>query len=112
MTASILHVSICHDFGFKKLFREGFKKAEIANYNQEERDNYKNSLKNYRDLKNILDTAYSDGEKIGMEKGERKRNIEVAENGIRNGLTDEIIKSLTGLSVEEINTIRKRTDLS
>ncbi|MEM7184169.1 MAG: PD-(D/E)XK nuclease family transposase [Spirochaetota bacterium] len=96
----------------EEVFVEGFQKAEIANYNQEERDTYEKSLKSYRDLKGVLDTAYSDGEKIGIEKGEKKRNKEVVENGIRAGLTDEVIQSLTGLSVEEISAIRKRIDLA
>ena len=79
------------DFGFKKLFGTPlnkdllisspaalqeriftrlFEQAEIARYTPEERQDYEDSLKVYRDMKNVLDTAELKGaikEKYGNE---------------------------------------------
>jgi predicted transposase/invertase (TIGR01784 family) len=43
------------------IFNQAFEKAELANYNQVELDNYENSLKVYRDLNGVIDTAYEEG---------------------------------------------------
>ncbi len=42
------YISSFTDFGFKKLFKQ----AEIAQYTEQEYDEYELSLKYYRDLKN------------------------------------------------------------
>ncbi len=44
-----------------KIFMKFFGEAEIANLAQEERVAYEQSLKVYRDLKNVTDTAFEDG---------------------------------------------------
>ena len=43
-----------------EIFIQAFNTAEIANYNPNERDVYEQSLKSYRDLKNVIDTAVDD----------------------------------------------------
>jgi hypothetical protein len=50
------------DFGLKKLFGEAvlakiFKVADMANLSKEERRAYEQSVKQYRDLKKVTDTA-------------------------------------------------------
>ncbi|NCD42526.1 MAG: Rpn family recombination-promoting nuclease/putative transposase [Bacteroidia bacterium] len=52
---------------FAKLFGE----AEIARFDKKQLMAYDESLKYYRDLKNSVDTAREEGEKVGIEKGER-----------------------------------------
>ncbi len=54
------------------IFSKFFEEAEIASYNKEELKNYEKSLKYYRDLKNTIDTAYSDGIEEGREEIEKK----------------------------------------
>lgn len=66
----------------EKVFQQLFKTAEIAAFTKDERIEYEDSLKKYRDIKNSLDTAFDDGktkgraegrmegEAIGLEKGE------------------------------------------
>ena len=46
------------------------------------------------------------GEKIGLEKGETKKAIEIAKNAIDHGLKNEDISKITGLSVKEIENLR------
>jgi predicted transposase/invertase (TIGR01784 family) len=80
-----------------EVFSKAFEKAEIAKYGAIELDNYENSLKTYRDLKGVIDTAFVEGKLEGK--------LEVAKNAKQIGLkTEEIIK-LTGLTKEEIEKL-------
>jgi len=79
------------------VFEQAFEKAEIAKFNQTEIDSYENSLKIYRDLKGVIDTAKMDGK--------AERNTEIAKSLKLEGVAMEIIVKVTGLSVEEINKL-------
>ncbi len=46
----------------EKIFSQLFEQAEIAQFDDKEYEAYEESLKEYRDLKNSLDTAFDDGE--------------------------------------------------
>lgn len=75
------------------VFMQAFEKAEIANYSEEERQDYAQSLKNYRDLKNVIDTAFDEGK------------IEVARNLKSLKVDINIISKSTGLTYEEIDNL-------
>jgi predicted transposase/invertase (TIGR01784 family) len=114
----------------ERIFTRLFEQAEIARYTPEERLDYEDSLKVYRDLKNVLDTAELKGMKKGLRQGieqglqqgieqGRQQGIEQGrqegiEKGIAQGALDEkrknarTMKSL-GLPLE---TIAKVTGLS
>lgn len=47
-----------------------------------------------------------DGYKQGFEQGELKKSIEVAKIAINQGMSDELISDLVGLSIREIQIIR------
>lgn len=80
-----------------EVFKQAFEKAELAKFDQTELDSYENSLKTYRDLKGVIDTAFDEGKIEGK--------IEVARSAKQMGLsTDDIIK-LTGLSESEISKL-------
>jgi len=79
----------------EEIFNQAFEKAELANYNQVELDNYENSLKVYRDLNGVIDTAYEEG------KLEEKKAI--AKLLKTNGYPTPEIAKVTGLSETEIN---------
>lgn len=57
----------------ESIFEQAF--AEIARFNPQQQQDYENSLKYYRDLKNVIDTAVSEaaleGETRGFEKGKK-----------------------------------------
>lgn len=74
---------------FEKLFRQ----AEIAKFTPEERQDYEESVKIYRDLKNSLDTAAW------------KEKVKIAKKLKAMGLSDEQIAEGTGLTVEEIEAL-------
>lgn len=53
----------------ERVFEKLFRAAEIARFDPEERMAYETSLKVYRDLKNVFDTARRDGWREGEAKG-------------------------------------------
>ena len=87
----------------ENIFMKLFETAEISKFNQKEYQEYEDSLKYYRDLKNSLDTAKEEG-KI---EGKIEEKIEVAKKGLTEGLPMEIIIKLTGLTEQEINELKK-----
>lgn len=92
-----------------KIFSKLFEQAEIANYTEQEYAEYEESLKHYRDLKNVIDTAYDEGLAEGFEKGREEGKIEAlrltALQLKQAGVAFEIIVQATGLSIEEINQL-------
>ena len=85
-----------------EVFAQAFEKAKLANLGQVERDTYENSLKVYRDLKGIIDTAFDEGRVEGRLEGK----IEVAKALKENGVSVEVIIKATGLSANEINRLK------
>jgi predicted transposase/invertase (TIGR01784 family) len=76
-------------------------KAELAKFGSIERDKYETSLKNYRDLKSVIDTAFDDGKLEGM----LEARIESARQLKALGVSIEIIMKSTNLSKEEIENL-------
>ena len=58
-------------FGGETVFEGAFKKAELVALNPDEQLNYEASLKVYRDLKGVIDTAHEEGKLLGLEEGEQ-----------------------------------------
>ena len=83
------------------VFIQAFEKAEIAKYSDEDRQDYEASLKTYRDLKGVIDTAFDEG-KI---EGKLEEKLEVAKKMKAKGLTPSDISDLTGLSEDEIENL-------
>jgi predicted transposase/invertase (TIGR01784 family) len=79
------------------VFTQAFEKAELAKYGQAELDSYQNSLKTYRDLKGVIDTAFDEGKLEGK--------LEVAKKMKHKGLSSSYISDLTGLSENEIDKL-------
>lgn len=88
-----------------RIFQKLFEAAEIARFSPEERDAYEDSLKYYRDLKNVVDTSREEGILEGIEKGIEKRNVEIAQKMKEKGLSNSEISEMTGLSEDEINDL-------
>ncbi|GAB4405264.1 MAG: Rpn family recombination-promoting nuclease/putative transposase [Bacteroidia bacterium] len=84
-----------------RIFQKLFEAAEIARFSPEERAAYEDSLKYYRDLKNVVDTSREEGIIEGMEQ----RSIEIARKMKARGLPDAAIAELTGLSEDEIGAL-------
>jgi len=83
----------------EKVFAKLFEAAEIGKFNHEEMAQYEQSLKYYRDLKNVIDTSFFEG------RIEERLNI--ARKALRQNLPLSVIAELTGLSEEEIAALQQ-----
>jgi predicted transposase/invertase (TIGR01784 family) len=83
----------------EKVFAKLFEVAEIAKFSPAEKEEYEESLKSYRDLKNVIDTSKMEG------KLEEK--IEIALKAIEENLPINVISRLTGLSEAEVKKLKK-----
>ncbi len=77
----------------ERIFQKLFEAAEIAKLSKNEREAYENSLKHYRDINNIADTAKEEGK------------MEVARAMKLDGMSLEKIQQFTGLSMEELTEL-------
>lgn len=76
-----------------RIFKKLFEAAEIAKFTPEERVAYEESLKYYRDIKNVVDTSKQEGK------------IEVAIELKKNNVPIDIIIKSTGLTREDIERL-------
>ena len=81
----------------ERIFQKLFEAAEIARFDPEEKAKYEESLKYYRDLKNVVDTSYEEGKEEGK--------IEVILKSYEAGLDVETISKITGKSFEEVKKV-------
>lgn len=72
--------------------------AEVASLSKEEREQYDESLRHYRDTIIVMEGQYLEGEK----KGRAEEKLTIARSLKQMGMTDSNIAKATGLSVEEI----------
>jgi predicted transposase/invertase (TIGR01784 family) len=80
-----------------EIFTKAFEKAELAKFGAVDLDNYETSLKIYRDLKGVIDTAFDEGKLEGK--------LEIAKLLKENGVSIHIINKTTGLTDDEINKL-------
>lgn len=81
----------------EQIFEKLFETAEIAKFTQEQIRSYEDSLKYYRDLKNSLDTARTEGE--------YKKAVDIAKKLKESNVDIEIIIQSTGLLRKEIDEL-------
>ncbi|MDR1407723.1 MAG: hypothetical protein LBJ23_06730, partial [Tannerella sp.] len=100
----------------ERVFGRLFHIAEIACFTPEEASVYEDSLKVYRDLKNVIDTAVEEAREEGLKEGlkegkiegERKKSLQVVLNCARKGMSKKDTADITGLSVDEIALILEK----
>ena len=59
-------------------------------------------------LMNASEEAEERGHERGIEQGSKEKALEIAKNFLKMGLTDEQIANGTGLSIEEIEILKKQ----
>ena len=113
----------------ERVFTKLFEAAEIAKFTKTEYDNYEESLKVYRDWKNMIVTekkiSWEEGHEIGreegreegmkegmekgmekgMEEGKKQNAIEMAKILKEKGVAIDIIAESSGLTEEQINAL-------
>ena len=87
----------------EKVFLKLFETAEIAKLKPAEYKQYEASVNAYRDIFNIKNTYLEKG----IEKGEKKKAIKVAKKMIKKGMDISLISEMTGLTENEINTMKE-----
>jgi len=92
-----------------RIFQKVFETAEIAKFSPADKVKYEESLKYYRDLKNVVDTSYEEGKAEGIAEGEIKGKIEgkieIARQMKLDGESIDKIIRYTGLSAQDIENI-------
>ena len=63
---------------------------------------HKENLNDYRDLRSALQTSY----KEGVEEGEKVKAVIIAKKALKNGLAIELMAEITGLRMDEIETLK------
>jgi predicted transposase/invertase (TIGR01784 family) len=96
-------------FGDEEIFCDAFRKAELAQMPPEDHVRYQHSLKIYRDIKNVIDSAYDEGKlegkAEGLAQGVAKGKLEIARAMKAQGLDISLISTITGLSMTEIKQL-------
>jgi len=85
----------------ERIFTKLFEAAEIAKFTPKEREAYEESLKYYRDIKNVVDTSREEG----REEGKEERNFEIGKQMKIEGFANNQIKKITGLTDEQIEEL-------
>ena len=104
------------------LFTRLFMLAEIHNFTAEEYKQYQKSLKSMGDFDNIISSTAELAEKRGLEKGraegraeglaeglaegKAEQTVAIAKEMLSDGMSAEMISKYTGLTIDEIETLR------
>lgn len=86
----------------ERIFERFFRTAEVANFTPEERETYEDSLKHYRDIKNVVNTSFEEGK----EEGKEEERVEIARNMLQKGMDIALIAELTDLTIEDIKKLK------
>ena len=85
----------------ERIFTRLFEQAEIAKLNPQELLDYEESVKVYRDLFNVVNTA----ERKGREEGRAEEKMDIARKMKNMGMDVDLIAQATGLTAEDIEGI-------
>ena len=80
---------------------------EVMNFTDEEREAYEDHLKWLRIETNSLKKAEDKGRKEGREEGRKEEKHQIARAMLKENLPVKQVSKLTGLSVDEINSLQK-----
>ena len=79
------------------IFEKAFQVAETSNFNEAELESYMESLMEYWDMNNVIDSSY--------DRGKMEEKIEIAKEMKQNNEPVEKITRYTGLTIEEIEKL-------
>ena len=97
----------------ERVFTRLFEQAEIARFTPDETRIYEESLKHYRDMRNVVNSAErrgreegrEEGRREGREEGRKDAKYEAAGKMKAKGFASADIAEITGLTTEEIESI-------
>lgn len=88
-----------------KIFERLFEVAEIAKFSSAEKEAYEESLKYYRDMKNVVDTSREEEIEEGREQGIEEKTIEFARTMKQHNEPIQKIMDYMGLSKSQIEEL-------
>ena len=99
----------------KAVFEKLEKIVDIASMSRGERMKYDEAIKVYRDNMAAMEFAKlkglaegeAKGRAEGRAEGEKKERLRNAAGMIKNGIPEEVISDITGLSIEEIKALKE-----
>ena len=77
-----------------EIFEQFFQAAEVAKLAPSERNSYEQSLKYYRDLNNVIDTAFVEGKAEGLAEGKAEGLAEAIKKLMDKGMSKEEAEKL------------------
>ena len=100
-------------FKHEVVFVNALDKANIDNFNTPQLDAYEASLKHFRDIKNVVDTAFDEGTQKGKKEGFKEgfgegilnEKLEIAKAMKQEGIPQNTIVKITGLTLLEIDAL-------
>ncbi|OUD12317.1 Rpn family recombination-promoting nuclease/putative transposase [Thioflexithrix psekupsensis] len=92
----------------EEIFEQAFTVAEIARFNPQQLEDYENSLKYYRDLKNVIDTAVQEATLEAEQRGRELEKLERIQLALQQGFSVEQIAKLFGVDESEVNRLKSR----
>jgi predicted transposase/invertase (TIGR01784 family) len=94
-----------------RVFKKLFEIAEIKKLTQKDMEEYKTSILDYDSIKTAVMLSREDGIEIGREEGIgigfEKSRMETAKECLREGLSVDLISTITKLSIEQIQDLLK-----
>jgi predicted transposase/invertase (TIGR01784 family) len=89
----------------EEIFARVFTIKDAATISLDEIRAYENSLKDYRDYTNVINSASKKGKEEGIQQGREAKNLEIARNMLLKGSDILFIQEITGLSKEAIEKL-------
>jgi len=89
----------------ERVFSRLFEQAEIALFSPDWSRNYEESLKHYRDLRNVINSAERRGREEGLAEAVQQEKVEEARKMKELGLATGLIRQVTNLSAVEIERL-------
>lgn len=78
---------------------------EMPKFNKTELYEYEESLKVFRDMYSVIQTATNKGRAEGMAEGERRKQLEISRTLKERGMSVNDIFNITELPIEEISKL-------
>ena len=93
------------EYAPKSVFGKILEVADVASLNEEERWEYDQALKHYRDYNNTLHTSYRQGKEEGKAEGKSEAIRQMVQNMQEMGMDIASIAQIARLSEEEVKII-------
>ncbi len=108
------YVNPLTDFGFREIFGEEYdhiieklsENVELDKLTVAERRAYEESIKYYRDIRNVVNTSREEGRKEGRKEASEQQVLTIARRMLAAGVGVEQVAEFTGLTAERIEALR------